>query len=250
MGENDPYSRILAKAQSRGAPSFVWRAGQERRLDLVRSHTALQGRRVLDAGCGVGMYMAAFQREGALVFGVEIEGDRAAEASRLVGNTAIGSVESLPFADASFDVVFSHEVLEHVGDDKRALAEMARVVHPGGQIILFVPNRLYPFETHGIEWRGRYHFGNIPFVNYLPARWRDRLCPHARAYTARDIRALFAGTPLAITHHSQIYPGFDNIVARRPALGRLLRGFFYFLERTPLRLFGLSHFVVAQRRTD
>lgn len=233
--------------QQRGAPSFVWRAGQERRLALVEQWAELQGRRVLDAGCGVGTYMAAFQTRGAMIYGVEIETDRAAEARQVTERVCVAAVEALPFAPASFDVIFSHEVLEHVSDDRRAVQEMARCVRPGGRVVIFTPNRWYPFETHGIEWRGQYHFGNIPLVNYLPDRWRNRLCPHARAYTRRQIRALLADTPLRIMHHTQIYPGFDNLVARWPRAGGLVRALFHFLERTPLRFFGLSHFVVAVR---
>ncbi len=47
-------------------------------------------------------------------------------------------------------------------------SEIFRVLKPGGRLVLFCPNRGYPFETHGIYWRGKYHFGNIPLVNYLP----------------------------------------------------------------------------------
>jgi hypothetical protein len=47
--------------------------------------------------------------------------------------------------------------------------------------------------------------------------------------------------------HTQIYPGYDNIVARQPQLGRLLRALTYALEATPLRAFGLSHFLVAEK---
>jgi len=240
--------RVQTKAQERGTPSFIWRAGQERRLSLIRQFVALKGARILDAGCGVGMYIAAFQREGATAYGVEIESERACEALNVSPRISVGSVEALPLEDDSFDLVFSHEVLEHVADDSQAIREAARVLRPGGQIILFAPNRWYPFETHGIEWRGKYRFGNIPLVNYLPTRWRDKLCPHVRAYTRRQIRRLFTDTPLQIIVHTQIYPGFDNIVARRPRLGQLLRIFFYLLERTPLRFFGLSHFIVAVRR--
>ena len=237
----------LEKAAERGNPSLVWRAGQDRRLAMVERATPLQGRRVLDVGCGVGMYTSAFRRSTPAVFGIEVEFARAVEACPRAQGIVQAVGETLPFADASFDVVFSHEVLEHVRDDQRCAQEMVRVVRPGGRILIFVPNRLYPFETHGIYVRGRYRFGNIPLVNWLPTPWRNRLAPHVRAYTARGLRRLFTDLPVKVTSHTVIFPGYDNIVARRPALGRLLQRVTYTLERTPLRALGLSHFLVLER---
>ena len=77
---------------------------------------------------------------------------------------------------------------------------------------------------------------------------RDRLAPHVRAYTARGLRLLFDDLPVRIIHHAVIFPGYDNIVARAPALGRVLRGITYALERTPLKAFGLSHLLILERR--
>jgi SAM-dependent methyltransferase len=207
----------------------------------------LAGGCALDVGCGVGMYMCAFLSLTPRVFGVEIEGERAREALTY-GGVAQSPAEALPFADDTFDLVLSHEVIEHVADDRASVAEMVRVLRPGGRLVLFCPNRLYPFETHGHYWRGRYHFGNTPLINYLPDGWRKRLAPHVRAYTVQDVRALFADLPASIVEHTQIYPGYDNVVARRPTLGRVLRWATYRLEETPLRVFGLSHFLVAEKR--
>jgi SAM-dependent methyltransferase len=229
-----------------GEPSYVWRAGQERRFGMVRRWAPLSGRRVLDVGCGVGMYTAAFLRETPHVFGVEVERERALEARERAAGVVQAVGERLPFPDAAFDVVFSHEVLEHVADDRACVAEMVRVTRPGGRIVVFVPNRRYPFETHGVFWRGRYHFGNVPLVNWLPTPLRNRLAPHVRAYTAGGLRRLFDGLPVRVVHHAQIFPGYDNVVARAPALGQLLRAFTYALERTPLRTFGLSHLLVVE----
>ena len=127
------------------------------------------------------------------------------------------------------------------------MREIARVLRPGGTCILFAPNRLYPFETHGIYWRGRYIFGNIPLVNWLPAPLRDRLVPHARAYRAGDWARLVAGTDLRLIDHGYVYPGFDNIEARSRALASVVRGVCYWAEGTPLARFGLSHLVVLRR---
>ncbi|MGC9521670.1 MAG: class I SAM-dependent methyltransferase [Anaerolineae bacterium] len=233
-------------AALRGNPSFVWRAGQERRLALVRQHVPLEEQRILDVGCGVGMYTSAFARHTSHVFGIEIEFERASNAYGQVPRIAQSVGEFLPFEDDVFDVVFSHEVLEHVEDDRVSAAEMVRVTRPGGHVVIFVPNRLYFFETHGIYWRGTYHFGNKPLVNWLPNALRNRLALHVRAYTRRTLARLFARLPVRTVVHTQIYPGYDNILARRPRLGRILQTITYTLERTPLRLLGLSHFLVLE----
>ena len=230
-----------------GHPSYVWRAGQERRLDLVRRHAPLAGRRILDAGCGVGTYVAAFRRYTGAVYGLDLDAEKVAQAAAHLPGLVVASVDALPFAAGSFDLVLSHEVLEHVADDRAAVAEAVRVLRPGGRLAIYVPNRLYFFETHGVFWRGTYRFGNVPLVNWLPTRWRNRLCPHVRAYTARGLRRLLDGLPVKVVVHSQVYPGFDNVVARWPRLGGWLRRVFYALERTPLRAFGLSHLLIVER---
>jgi SAM-dependent methyltransferase len=240
----------------RGVPSRVWREGQERRLAMIcaAADGRLNGGRVLDVGCGIGMYMRAFRQYTPHVFGIEIEGERARQAT-VCGAVVQSPGEALPFASATFDLVLSHEVIEHVADDRASAAEMVRVLRnpapsagqAGGRLVLFCPNRLYPFETHGHYWRGRYHFGNTPLINYLPDRLRNRLAPHVRVYTSRGLWALFDGLPVRIVVHTQIYPGYDNLLARRPSLARWLRRGTYAMEQTPLRIFGLSHFLVAEK---
>lgn len=230
-----------------GHPSYVWRAGQERRLNLIRRYASLEGQRVLDAGCGVGLYVAAFRRFTEAAYGVDLDTEKVAQAAAHSPHVQVASVEALPFADGSFDLVLSHEVVEHVADDRAAVAEAVRVLRPGGRLVIYAPNRLYFFETHGFFWRGEYRFGNVPLINWLPDAWRDRLCPHVRAYSARGLRRLLDVLPVKVIAHTQVYPGFDKVAARRPRLGRWLRRVLYALERTPLRAFGLSHLLVVER---
>ena len=246
-GGSGDYRRAADQAALRGHPSYVWRAGQERRLTLVRRWARLEGARILDAGCGIGMYTEQFRRLSPRAVGTEVDMPAAAQARARISDVVLSPAEALPFADGSFDVVFSHEVIEHVGDDRAAALEMVRVLAPLGRLLIFCPNRLYPFETHGHYWRGRYRFGNTPLINWLPDPLRNLLAPHVRAYTTAGLMALFQGLPVRVVHHAVIYPGFDNVVARRPALGRSLRRLLYFLERTPLRTFGLSHLLVVER---
>ena len=235
---------------TRGNPSFVWRAGQERRLSMTRAACDLEGRRVLDLGCGLGTYMTAFQRHTPHVFGLDVELERlqTAHSNGIRGMVdAVG--ERMPYADDTFDVVFSNEVLEHVTDDRATVAEVVRILRPGGRAVIFVPNRLYFFETHGIYRNGVYEFGNKLLVNWLPDRWRNKLAPHVRAYTERGLRDLFLGTNSRVVRLTQVFAGFDNIVKRHGAAGRVLRNIWQGMERTPMRLFGLSHLIVVEKLT-
>jgi SAM-dependent methyltransferase len=179
--------------------------------------------------------------------GLDIEHERTLDVRRLAEQVVCAAGEGLPFPNNWFDLVLSNEVIEHVVDDQKAIAEIVRVLKPGGRLTLFCPNRGYPYETHGIYWRGVYHFGNIPLVNYLPRAWRDRLAPHVRIYTRRDLERLFAGLPVRIIERTVIFGAYDNIIARRPALGKLIRGVLQVLEKTPLRILGLSHFWVVEK---
>ena len=226
----------------------MWRFGQERRTAIVERHAPLRGRRVLDLGCGLGEYVRAFGREGALALGCDIAADRLAEGRRRGARGLLAAAgEALPFADGSLDVVVLNEVIEHVADETATLREVRRALAPEGRAVIFAPNRLYPFETHGVFLGPRYVFGNIPFVNWLPRRWRDRLVPHARAYGAGDWPPLAAAAGLEIVAHGYVYPGFDNVAARAPRLGRALRAVCYRAEGNAWRRFGLSHLLVLRR---
>jgi SAM-dependent methyltransferase len=238
----------MEKAALRGEPSYVWRAGQQRRLDMIvrAAKTRIHGC-VLENGCGVGMYVERLAGLGPRVVGLEYDFERAREASLRSDKIVNAEGEALPFSGSSFDLILSHEVIEHVADDRQAVCEMMRTLKPGGRIILFCPNRGYPFETHGIYWRGKYYFGNKPFVNYLPKTWRDKLAPHVRVYSQRDLEKLFAGLQVKLIERTIIFGAYDNIIARFGRLGKLLRALLQFLETTPLKGFGLSHFWVVEK---
>ncbi len=237
------------KAIRLGHPSYVWRFGQDRRLDLFRQYVPLEGARVLDIGCGVGAYLAKFRALTAETFGVDVDADKLQQARSQKGlaTLALAVSEWLPFPDDTFDAVLLHEVLEHVVDDRKTVREAHRVVKPGGSVVVFAPNRLYPFETHGAYLNGRYVFGNIPLIGYLPDSLRSKFAPHVRAYRSDGLRVLFADLRGHFVQHTQIYPGYDKIARRSRLLARILRRITYFLESTPLRAFGLSHFVVWEK---
>ena len=240
-----------------GNPSFVWRFGQSRRLQKIRSYADISGAQILDLGCGVGEYVRAMSDLNGSCIGIDLEIKRLGEAQKREKNSdrsndssvdfVAAASEQLPLKAHFFDLVLLNEVIEHVDDDSLTLEEVARVLKIGGHCILFAPNRGYPFETHGIWWRGKYIFGNIPLVNWLPARLRNRLVPHARVYGHRGFENLVNERLFEIVEHTYVFPGFDNIFARSPLLGGLLRKICYSLEATYFKRLGISHLLVLRR---
>ncbi|HOK00978.1 MAG TPA: class I SAM-dependent methyltransferase [Spirochaetota bacterium] len=112
-----------------------------------------EGDVVLDAGCGLGRHSIAFMQRGAKVFCMDLDLDsllktrytlasmikqgRAHKKSRFL--THIGDALNLPFKDETFDRIICSEVMEHVNDDFKACAELARVLKKNGRIAITVP---------------------------------------------------------------------------------------------------------------
>jgi SAM-dependent methyltransferase len=248
--------RDMQKAALRGEPSYVWRAGQQRRLDMIvqAAGERIHGM-VLENGCGVGMYVQKLTGLGSRVIGLEYDFERAVDARVNSDGIINAAGEFIPLPSSTFDLILSHEVIEHVQDDRSAIREMIRVLRSpdpvsgksGGRAVIFCPNRGYPFETHGIFWKGKYYFGNKPFVNYLPRTLRDKLAPHVRVYSRSDMQRLFDDLPVKFIERTVIFGAYDNIIARFGPLGKFLRAILQFLEATPLKGFGLSHFWVVEK---
>jgi ubiquinone/menaquinone biosynthesis C-methylase UbiE len=139
-----------------------WRDLVEVRLDdvayeaqrLARLERALdrsiRGLRLLNLACGTGGFNVAAEAAGAIAWGVDVDPDAVAIAAARARRARItrAAAESLPFRDASFDVVYCVSTLEHVSDRTMALREMVRVLRPKGMLYLHTPSRSACFETH------------------------------------------------------------------------------------------------------
>src|SRR5437868_12816865 len=130
----------LMKAMLEVDERHWWYRG--RRL-IVRAEldrlTGSNGARVLDAGCGSGRMLQELKDYGE-VSGVELDADAAAvAASRGWGEVWRGSLEELPWEPETFDLVTCLDVLEHIADDRRTLAELRRVCKRGASMVLTVP---------------------------------------------------------------------------------------------------------------
>ena len=139
MSELDQLSeRYGAHHRSARSEDFVY-AGAER-VELFRRYVGGPGRRVLDLGCRYGALTRAYV-EGNEVVGVDVDRDALAEAAKLGIETHWADADApLPFEDESFDVVVAGELLEHIRDPQRLVAEATRVLRGGGTFIGSVPN--------------------------------------------------------------------------------------------------------------
>jgi len=135
-----------------------WYRGRRAVLEAVLDGLALPaggggsgGVRILDAGCGSGRNMVALARRGT-VTGVELASQSLEVArARDLGPVLPGSLdEPLPFADGAFDLAVALDVLEHVRDDDAALRELARVVAPGGRLLVTVPQYRWLWGEHDV----------------------------------------------------------------------------------------------------
>jgi SAM-dependent methyltransferase len=228
-----------------------------KRLALIERWGApLAKRRVLDCGCGAGEYVRALLARGADAWGVEFDPNKLARANaETAARLSAGDLESLAFPDASFDVALLNEVLEHVPDDGAALAEVRRVLRPGGRLILLSPTRLYPFETHGVFWRGspRRVPHTVPGIPWIPLAVGRRIFDYwARNYWPWELRALVARAGLRVVATGAVWQTFENISGRQPGwlvkLAPLLRALCAVCERIPgLRAFGVSQLIVGEK---
>lgn len=155
------------------------------------------GRRVLEVGVGLGTDFVQFARAGADATGIDLtEASIKAVRERLAlegleADLRVADAESLPFADAEFDLAYSWGVLHHTPDTTRALAELHRVLTPGGEAKVMLYSRrswvaLGVWLRYGL-FRGR------PWQTPtdLLARWMES--PGTKAYTQAELDKLFAG---------------------------------------------------------
>jgi ubiquinone/menaquinone biosynthesis C-methylase UbiE len=231
----------------------------QKRLRLVHAATEpLDGKRLLDCGCGAGDYVRAFAAMGAdAAVGVEYQATKLWDGLEAAGPAAVAAadLEHMPFADRVFDVAIANEVLEHVPDEAAGLSEVKRVLKPGGLFIVFSPNRLYPFETHGVFLRssGRRLPHYVPAVPYVPLRLGRLWFRYwARNYWPWELRRLVRRAGFRLERCSFVWQTFENISGQQPLSVRRLRSSLRatanVLERLPMvRCLGVSQMIVARR---
>jgi ubiquinone/menaquinone biosynthesis C-methylase UbiE len=227
-----------------GGPACYGSYAISKRIAVLDRNLSLTGLRLLDLGCGNGSYTQELMRRAKCVWGLDIQMSNLT-AFRSAIPRVQGMGENLPFPPGSFDAVTMIEVLEHTVSDAKVLQECMRVLRPGGFLILFVPNKLYPMESHPCHL-GRISIGkNVPFVSWLPDFIRRRMC-HARIYSRRRLLAMAGSAGFRVGKIDYVYPPVDSFPLPT-RFKEFYRCWACSLERGPLRMLGVSIFAVLQK---
>ena len=195
-------------------------------------YPALRGKRVLEVGCGLGAISGELARQGAHVTALDLTWTGASSAARRFGlegtrGSAIqADAERLPFADASFDFVWSWGAIHHATDPARALRDIHRVLRPGGELRLMVYNRHSFYNWLGIVVR--YGIVRLELLRHsmqeLWNRYSDARatggCPRVGYFSAGELRRLASGFDVLELRAFEQRAALTRFVPRslRPAL--------------------------------
>ena len=219
-------STILAKEID---PAFAARA------EFIFSHIEkTKPKKVLDVGSGRGFYLrslAGYKFIDSLI-GIETKDEYLSKANSYLKNRKAklmkGDVYALPFKDNSFDCVILSEVLEHLGDEKKALKEINRVLKRHGSLLLTVPHHDFPWHWDPVN------FFLLKVLNthvrhdwwFIAGIWAD----HERLYTEKKLRKVIEKNRFEITNlkhtifyswpftHLILYGIGKNIIEKIPGL--------------------------------
>lgn len=139
----DAFSLSYEQGRDRGYHALI----DDLEVELARRY---MGPSLLEAGCGTGLILGRLAQHCARAVGVDLSAGMLAQARRRGLNVIQGSLDHLPFADNSFDLVVSFKVLAHVPPIREALAELVRVTRPGGHLLLEFYNQ---FSLRGLVKR-------------------------------------------------------------------------------------------------
>ena len=160
------------------------------------------GKKILEIGCGAGIDSAEFARNGSLVTSTDFT-ERSVQATKellqeanLPANVMQADATRLQFEDDSFDCVYSFGVLHHIPDIEKALAEIKRVLKPGGQLMVMLYNKdslLYGYSIVYLRGIKERQLEKLT-MDELLARYSERKedNPYTRVYTKTEAEGLFS----------------------------------------------------------
>ena len=175
-------------------PTYFWR--------VKRYLNPQSQEKILEIGCGRGYTVKKVQRVAPQTFGIDLNAE--AIQNGVTKNLQAMNAESLEFPDNTFDKIYSFHTIEHIPDIGKALGEMARVLKPGGRVML-----VYPAEPI----RGMFSMFAAAVLLRNPFRSREI---HLHKLSPAVIQQLIAGLPLEHAQSSFSLLEFRTILQKKP----------------------------------
>ena len=240
-----------------GKPADYGQFILERRYKLAKvyAHEAFdRGGFYLDVGCGNGAQTVLFAQHFDQWTGIDVEEKRLDEFRRelLRGEYEAAKKEHeivlydgghIPLGDRTVDVLTCTEVIEHTQSDTATIAELMRVLKPGGTAIITVPNKWWIFETHGanlplLPWN------RVPFFSWLPKPIHSKYAK-ARIYRKSEIENLVRSSGFDI--HTSLYITAPMDMLRPEALQSAVRNSIFRNDETSIPFFSTSVMLIATK---
>jgi ubiquinone/menaquinone biosynthesis C-methylase UbiE len=180
-----------------------WRYADQPFIHSFAQFTRYHGKRVLEVGFGAGTDFIQWLRAGAKVSGVDLTEEALANLTHRIGvyhlpepeSLQVTDAESLPFPANTFDLGYSWGVLHHTPNTEKAIAELVRVIRPGGEIKIMLYNRraLCTFK----HWVRFALLKGKPWKSFRWVLWHHMESIGTKGYTRAEIRKIL--TPLGLT---------------------------------------------------
>ncbi len=165
------------------------------------------GEKILDLGCGDGFYIHLLTQlpVNLDITGFDYDDIVLKNARKNIGNNKIklisGTAEKTPFKNESFNKIIMTEVLEHVGDDKKAMKEVHRILKKNGTLVLTVPSYDFPFLWDPLNWILQKGFNkHIHGIGFFAGIWAY----HIRLYKQKDLEKIMKQAGFKLEQSEQL----------------------------------------------
>jgi arabinofuranan 3-O-arabinosyltransferase len=198
---------------------------------------------VIEVGSGLGSVLLEMRRRGIRARGVEPSGEWCGIIRRRLREEGLpedciveGIGEKLPFESASADLVVTMQVLEHVDDPERVMAEVDRVLRPGGKVYISAPNYMAFFEDHyRVPW--------LPVFGHTTGGWYLRAIGRDPEFYRKHVNNL---TYLQVARAAKRLGWIDLKLRRHAADSKLASVFLERIPRTSRALYHVTKFLRAK----
>jgi SAM-dependent methyltransferase len=228
-----------------------WRYQDQPFIQSFAQFTRYHGKRVLEVGFGAGTDFIQWLRAGAVASGIDLTQEALENLRHRVQvyglpspeRIEVADAERLPFPSESFDLGYSFGVLHHTPDTEKAIAELLRVIRPGGEMKIMLYNRWSIFAFN--LWARHALLRGQPWKSLGWALWNHMESLGTKGYTRAELRRMLSKLPLTDLRIQTETTGVDHVVASKAFC--LLNPFYRLAARVSNKRLGFFHCISATK---